>query len=332
MKFSIILPTYNRSFLLKETLLSLINQNFDKSEYNIIVIDDNSNDNTKDIVNELINKNVDSNIVYHKNKSNKGIWYNRNLGIELAKWDVIIQTEDDAKYSKDYIEKINDEIQKCKDKDWWTFVVYPRNTWNFDEWIIPKLVEFRRKSIDILTKKGKREIIWWWIFRKDMAKNIWWYKTLKIWEDTEFVQRVKKNWYKCYAIFSTYRLHQEPNTFKKFYKRMFKQWYAYKEYKKAFNPKVTLFSKIVWLSLMIFPIFCMLLSFFIWIYWIIALVLGFLMLTFLYQETRYMYLIIRKSKYKYLLFFIMPYYLCEVYWILNGRIKKSIKEKELLIY
>lgn len=331
MKYSFILPTYNRSELLKETLNSLTNQDFDKWEYEIIIIDDNSNDNTESIVKEYLNRNKI--IRYNRNKGNKWIWYNRNLWIELANWEFIIQTEDDAKYPVEYLSKIDNEIKKLSSEKWWTIIVNPRRTWNFNEWIVPKLVDFRRKSIDELTKKWKRDVIWWWIYTKKLAKEVWWYKPLKIWEDTEFVQRIKNKWYKNIAIFSTYRIHWEPNTFKKFYKRMFKQWYAYKEYREQFHPKTSIFWKIFRIWLFLFPIICLLSTIFIWYLGLLFMLLWFVFLSFLNQEIRWMYpLIMRSKKYRYLVFFVFLYYLTEIYWIFFGRLHRSIKEKQFLIY
>lgn len=331
MKYSIILPTYNRGNLLKETLDSLINQNFNKFKYEIIIINDNSSDNTEKIVKEYIN--INPKVRYYKNEFNKWIWYNRNLWIKLAKWEYIIQTEDDAKYPKEYLSKIEEEIEKLGDEKRWTIIVNPRKTWNFHEWIVPKLVDFRRKSIDELTKLWKRNIIWWRIYKRDLAKEIWWYKLLKIWEDTEFVQRMKNNWYKSYAIFSTYRLHQEPTTFLKFYVRMYKQWYAYKEYKEEFKSDISFIWKVFWIWLSLFPIFSLLSTIFIGIYGILILFFWFVGLSFINQEIRWMYpLMFKTPKYLYLILFIPLYYLVELYWILAWRIHRSVKENIFLIY
>ena len=46
--FSVIIPTYNRSSLLNKAIKSVFKQNF--NDYEIIIIDSNSNDNTEEII------------------------------------------------------------------------------------------------------------------------------------------------------------------------------------------------------------------------------------------------------------------------------------------
>lgn len=54
MKFSIIIPTYNNSEYLKVCLHSLLLQDFPKSEYEIIVVDDASTENIKKVSSEVL--------------------------------------------------------------------------------------------------------------------------------------------------------------------------------------------------------------------------------------------------------------------------------------
>ena len=58
MTVSIILPTYNRSRFLNEAIKSVLNQTYE--DYELIIIDDGSNDNTRELVKEY----KDSRIVY----------------------------------------------------------------------------------------------------------------------------------------------------------------------------------------------------------------------------------------------------------------------------
>ena len=51
MKFSIVIPTYNRANFIEQTILDIINQSYDNWE--LIIIDDGSTDNTKEVVSKF---------------------------------------------------------------------------------------------------------------------------------------------------------------------------------------------------------------------------------------------------------------------------------------
>lgn len=79
MRFSIIIPTYNRSDLLIETINSVLNQTF--KDYEVIIVNDGSTDNTKEILESYGSK------IRVINKENSGAEKSRNLGAYIAKGD-----------------------------------------------------------------------------------------------------------------------------------------------------------------------------------------------------------------------------------------------------
>ena len=82
MKFSIVIPTYNRADFIDKTIKSLLKQSY--SNFEIIVIDDGSTDNTEEVV-----KNIkDSRLLYFK-KENAERGAARNYGALKAKGDFI---------------------------------------------------------------------------------------------------------------------------------------------------------------------------------------------------------------------------------------------------
>ena len=54
MRFSIIIPTYNRAYIIDRAIKSVLNQTFE--DFEIVVVDDNSSDNTFEIVNSFDDK------------------------------------------------------------------------------------------------------------------------------------------------------------------------------------------------------------------------------------------------------------------------------------
>ncbi len=100
MKVSVIVPVYNTEKYLKKCIDSLLSQNFD--DYEIIIINDNSPDNSEDII---LSYN-DTKIKYIKNSENKGIGYNRNLGIKKSKGEYICFIDSDDYVSNNFLDKM----------------------------------------------------------------------------------------------------------------------------------------------------------------------------------------------------------------------------------
>jgi MoaA/NifB/PqqE/SkfB family radical SAM enzyme/GT2 family glycosyltransferase len=100
-KISVIIPTYNRKELLKNTLQSLFNQNFPKDQYEIIVIDDGSTDSTEDMIKSLT-PTCDFKYFYWSRlqEFNPGTSQNRagparNIGIKNATGNLIVFMDSD---------------------------------------------------------------------------------------------------------------------------------------------------------------------------------------------------------------------------------------------
>lgn len=100
---SVIVCTYNRSSLLKNCLLSLEKQTADKNIYEVIVVDNNSNDNTQKIVKDFIKNYPNIKIVIEKMQ---GLSYARNRGWKKAKGRYVAYIDDDAYANHDWIAEI----------------------------------------------------------------------------------------------------------------------------------------------------------------------------------------------------------------------------------
>ena len=91
-KFSIVIPTYNRASFIANTIQSVLRQEYDNFE--IIVVDDGSTDNTEEIVRSI----KDSRLIYHK-KENGERAKARNRGTQLATGNYVnFLDSDDALY------------------------------------------------------------------------------------------------------------------------------------------------------------------------------------------------------------------------------------------
>lgn len=86
---SVIIPTYNRAEMLKEAIISVLNQSYQNFE--IIIIDDGSKDNTKDIVKSFKDKRLK--YIWQKNSGRPASA--RNSGLKVAKGEYIALLDSD---------------------------------------------------------------------------------------------------------------------------------------------------------------------------------------------------------------------------------------------
>ena len=100
---TIVLPNYNSQKYLEETLNSIITQNY--KDWNLQIIDDNSNDETLKILRRFEN-NKNINITYLK--KNMGAGYCRNLAIEKSNSKYIAFIDSDDIWEKD---KLSSQIK-----------------------------------------------------------------------------------------------------------------------------------------------------------------------------------------------------------------------------
>jgi glycosyltransferase involved in cell wall biosynthesis len=100
---SIIIPTYNRAYLIGETLDSVLAQTY--TNWECIVVDDGSNDNTATIITDYIK--IDNRFQYHQRPVDKikGANSCRNYGFELSKGEYIKWFDSDDIMHPEFLEK-----------------------------------------------------------------------------------------------------------------------------------------------------------------------------------------------------------------------------------
>lgn len=100
---SIIIPVYNSEKYLKKCLLSLLNQDTD-IDYEIVCVNDGSNDGSLQILEKMKNEYGDKIVVY--SQENGGISRARNQGIALAKGKYVGFVDNDDTVSPKYVNSI----------------------------------------------------------------------------------------------------------------------------------------------------------------------------------------------------------------------------------
>ena len=91
--FSVIIPTYNRCDLLQKAVYSLLAQTHEN--YEIIIVDDGSDDDTKEMIQKLFAEHINSNKIKYIYTTNSGVCAARNTGLQHAKNDWIAYLDSD---------------------------------------------------------------------------------------------------------------------------------------------------------------------------------------------------------------------------------------------
>lgn len=110
--FSIVIPTYNRSNLLKRAINSILNQTYNNGKIEIIIIDNNSEDDTRDMIEKYY-----SDIKYLCNKENSGPGYARNRGLVNSSYNWVLMLDDDDELVNGALNIIYDKLNSINNLD-----------------------------------------------------------------------------------------------------------------------------------------------------------------------------------------------------------------------
>ena len=99
---SFIICTYNRAKYIGPLLESIAANDLPKSEYEILLVDNNCTDNTREICDSFTVAHKDINFRY-TTESEQGLSAARNRGIKEAKGDIIVYIDDDALVDPNYL-------------------------------------------------------------------------------------------------------------------------------------------------------------------------------------------------------------------------------------
>jgi len=230
-EFSIILPTYNRCYILWQAILSVIAQTYPYWE--LIIVDDASNDDTEKLVAQI----NDPRICYFKLKQNQGPAAARNFGLSKAKNEFIAYIDSDNKWYQDFLEVVVNTFEKypnkkacfCKKnyrlkitgtkkgKDYFLRDEFTNHRKHFD---IKRLWQ-RKIVIDTNTLVHKKEVM------KKVGK---WDQHLDFWEDFEFSLRISEKYPDGFIYINRALVDYEQELNLKNKNQVFKRWEKAEKY------------------------------------------------------------------------------------------------------
>ncbi len=192
---SILLCTYNRAKLLPNAIRSVINQT--EQNWELIIIDDGSNDNTYNIVKQFLRH--DPRIVYFYH-NNQGLAKARNKGLAIASGDVICFVDSDDELAPDHLKKRLHYMKKYPSVD---FIHGGM-----------KLIGPKEKHyVADMTNPGKKihlskcHIGGTFFFRKKILNKVKGFRSIPFGEDFNFYTRVERLFSVRKVKFPTYLYH-----------------------------------------------------------------------------------------------------------------------------
>jgi glycosyltransferase involved in cell wall biosynthesis len=142
LKFSVIIPTYNRAGFILLALSSVLNQEY--KNFEVIIIDDGSTDSTQQILSTVTDPRVK---ILKIENSERGAA--RNVGVKSAVGDYVTFLDSDDKLYPDYLSESNKGLIK------YNFPVFYHQAYevrNFDGAKVQFTNDFNDASIDFLAK------------------------------------------------------------------------------------------------------------------------------------------------------------------------------------
>ncbi|WP_439481750.1 glycosyltransferase family 2 protein [Cyclobacterium plantarum] len=135
--FSIVVPVFNRAHTIERCILSVINQSF--QDWELILVDDGSQDDTVEIIHKYLEKDKRIKIIKRSSDRKKGANACRNIGIENSSGSYIAFLDADDEWKPERLKKVSDFISLSKSK-----AIYSGGLINNG------LEEFRRNSRGII--------------------------------------------------------------------------------------------------------------------------------------------------------------------------------------
>lgn len=247
MRYSVIIPVYNRPEEINELLQSLTEITY--KSFEVLVIEDGSTETCEHITRRYLNS---LNIRYF-NKANSGQGFSRNYGFKHALGEYFVVFDSDCLIPPHYFDAVNQQIEQQGRIDCWGGPDRAHD--NFTP--IQKAINYSMTSL--FTTGGTRGNInhvgtyYPRSFNMGISREVFsqtnGYKITRMGEDLDLSIRIKKHGFRILFIEDAYVYHKRRTDFIQFYKQLFffgrariNIWRHHPEELKAFHLFPLLFS------------------------------------------------------------------------------------------
>ncbi len=196
MKISIIMPVYNEEKHIREALDSLLDNDFDFRDSEIIIVDGMSSDNTRSIIKEYVTRHG-----FIKLCDNPGKMQAKalNIGLSIAKGELIIRCDAHSIYPRDYIARLAEAHKQSRaDNIGGVWETVPADGSVRARAIAGVMNSIFGTGLSYRTIKNRGDIftdtVPFGSFKKTLVKKTGPYdESLKIGEDLDYNIRIRKN-------------------------------------------------------------------------------------------------------------------------------------------
>ena len=217
MKYSFIIPVYNRPDEVDELLDSLTRQTL--QDFEVIIVEDGSSVPCKDITDKytsLLN-------LHYFNKPNSGPGQTRNYGVDRANGEYMLILDSDCILPETYLEEVGKELER-READ--AFGGPDRAHESFTD--VQKAINYAMTSFfttgGIRGGKKKMDKFYPRSFnmgvRKDVYQALGGFSKMRFGEDIDFSIRIFKGGYRCRLFPEAWVWHKRRTDLKKFFKQV----------------------------------------------------------------------------------------------------------------
>ena len=217
MKYSFIIPVYNRPDEVDELLDSLTRQTI--RDFEVVVVEDGSSVPCK----EVVDKYADRLTIHYYIKANSGPGQTRNYGVERANGEYMLILDSDCILPEKYLEMVEADLQSQKAD---AFGGPDRAHESFTD--VQKAINYAMTSFFTTggIRGGKKKLDKFYPrsfnmgVRKDVYQALGGFSKMRFGEDIDFSIRIFKGGYQCRLFPEAWVWHKRRTDLKKFFKQV----------------------------------------------------------------------------------------------------------------
>ena len=231
MKYSIIVPVFNRPDEVDELLLSLLNQTF--TDFEVLIVEDGS----QKPCDEVCKKHADRLDLHYFMKPNSGPGQSRNYGAERAKGEYLLILDSDVVLPKGYLNAIEEELKRepadafgGPDAAHESFTDTQKAiSYSMTSFFTTGGIRGGKKKLDKFYPRSFNMGI-----RRDVYMELKGFSKMRFGEDIDFSIRIFKAGKRCRLFPEAWVWHKRRTDFRKFYRQVYNSGIArinlYKKY------------------------------------------------------------------------------------------------------